>query len=111
MSNGILQKYVQKMEKLRRGEKKNEGPAPHKPLLLLSVIDLLRQGQILENKIFPSPDLAEVFLKYWSRVVVNRTHNFAMPFFHLQGDKFWASSSKSRKRRKIKKYASHKKGC
>lgn len=90
------------MQKLRRGEKGNEGPAPHKPLLLLSVIDLLRQGQIFENKIFPSPGLAEVFLKYWSRVVVNRTHNFAMPFFHLQGDKFWHLRANPGKEERLK---------
>lgn len=89
MSINILQKYIQQMQKLRRGEKGNEGPAPHKPLLLLAVIDLIRQGQIHENKIFPSPDLAEMFLKYWSKVPTNRTPNFAMPFFHLKGDKFW----------------------
>ena len=89
MSSNILQKYVKKMEKLRRGEKGNEGPAPHKPLLLLAVIDLIRQGRIRENKIFPSPDLVEMFMRYWSILVANRTPNFAMPFFHLKGDKFW----------------------
>ena len=89
MSTNILEKYVEKMQKLRRGEKGAEGPAPHKPLLLLSVIDLINQGQISDNKIFPSPDLAETFLRYWSKIVVNRVRNFAMPFFHLKGDKFW----------------------
>ena len=89
MSVSILQKYVQKMEKLRRGEKGHEGPAPHKPLLLLAVIDLIRQGQIDENKIFPSPDLAEMFMKYWSKVVTDRIPNFAMPFFHLKSGRFW----------------------
>ena len=77
------------MQKLRRGEKGAEGPAPHKPVLLLSVIDLINQGQIRDNKILPSPDLAETFLRYWSKIVVNRARNFAMPFFHLKGDKFW----------------------
>ena len=89
MSTNILQKYVEKMQKLRRGEKGDEGPAPHKPLLLLVIIDFIRQGQIVENKIFPSPDLAETFLKYWTKIITNRTPNFAMPFFHLKGDKFW----------------------
>ena len=89
MSTNSLQKYVEKMQKLRRGEKGDEGPAPHKPLLLLSVIDLINQGHIYDNKIFPSPDLAETFLRYWSKIVVNRARNFAMPFFHLKGDKFW----------------------
>ena len=95
------------MEKLRRGEKGNEGPAPHKYLLLLAVIDLIRQGQIHENKIFPSPNLAETFIKYWSKVVTNRLPNFAMPFFHLKGDKFWhlypnvGKEDKLNKRRRV----------
>ncbi len=80
---------MQKMERLRKGEKGSEGPAPHKPVLLLAVIDLIRQGQIRENKIFPSPDLAEMFMKYWLKVAIDRTPNFAMPFFHLKGEKFW----------------------
>ena len=33
--------------------------APHKPFLLLSVMDLAGQGQILENLIVPSQDLVE----------------------------------------------------
>ena len=107
MSSNILQKYVQKIEKLRRGEKGSEGPAPHKPILLLAVIDLIRQGQIHENKIFPSPNLAETFIKYWSKVVTNRLPNFAMPFFHLKGDKFWhlypntGKEDKLNRRRKV----------
>ena len=105
MSNSTLQKYVQKMERLDRGEKADEGPAPHKPLLLLAVIDLIRKGQINENKILPSPDLAEMFLKYWSKVVTNRTYNFAMPFFHLRGRKkgrFWHLHPNAGKEEKLK---------
>lgn len=107
MASDTLQKYVQKMQKLRRGEKGNEGPAPHKPLLLLAIIDLIRQGQVYENKIFPSPNLAETFIKYWSKVVTNRLPNFAMPFFHLKGDKFWhlhpniGKEDKLNRRRKV----------
>ena len=64
------------------------GVAPHKPLLLLAVIELIDRGQIQENKIPLSPDLAETFIKYWSKVT-GRKPNIALPFFHLKSDGFW----------------------
>ncbi len=88
MSDDILQLYVKKMRCIIRGQKRNEGPAPHKPLLLLAVIDLISQGYIKENKIELSPSLAETFKKYWFRVT-DRTLNIAMPFYHLKREKFW----------------------
>ena len=86
MSTDILQKYVRKMGRLRID--KAHGAAPHKPLLLLAVIAMIEGGQMHENKIYPSPDLAETFMKYWSRVT-NRRPNIALPFFHLRSDGFW----------------------
>ena len=86
MSANSLQKYVQKMEHLRID--RAHGAAPHKPLLLLAVIELIEGGQIYENKISLSPDLAETFMKYWSKVT-NRRPNIALPFFHLKSDRFW----------------------
>ena len=86
MSTDILQNYVQRMERLRID--RAHGDAPHKPLLLLAVIELIEQGQIHENRIHLSPDLAETFMKYWS-TVTNRRTNIALPFFHLKGDEFW----------------------
>ena len=86
MSTDILRKYVQKMKRLRIDMA--HGPAPHKPVLLLSIIELIESGQVVENKILVSPELAEIFLKYWRRVT-NRKPDLAMPFFHLKSDKFW----------------------
>ena len=86
MSTDTLQKYVQKMKRLRVD--RAHGVAPHKPLLLLAVIELIERGQIRENKIPLSPDLAEAFIKYWSKVV-DRRPNIALPFFHLKSDGFW----------------------
>ena len=87
MSTNILQHYVQKMKRLRVD--KAHGAAPHKPLLLLAVIELIEQGQIHENKITLSPELAETFLKYWSKVVTNRRPDITLPFFHLKSEGFW----------------------
>ena len=64
------------------------GVALHKPLLLLAVIELIERGQIQENKISLSPDLAETFMRYWSKVT-DRRSNIALPFFHLKSDGFW----------------------
>ena len=86
MPTDTLQKYVQKMKRLKIDMA--HGPAPHKPALLLSVIELIESGQAIENKIPVSPELAEIFLKYWPRVT-DRKPDLAMPFFHLKSDKFW----------------------
>ena len=87
MANTILQKYQQKMKKLRVD--RAHGVAPHQPLLLLTVIELIEQGQIHENKIPLSPDLAETFLKYWTKVVIDRKPDIVLPFFHLKSSGFW----------------------
>ena len=87
MSNSILRKYVQKMERLRID--RAHGAAPHQPLLLLTVIELIEQGQIRENKIYLTPDLVETFLKYWTKVVTDRKPDLALPFYHLQNRGFW----------------------
>ena len=87
MPTSILQKYQQKMKKLRVD--RAHGMAPHQPLLLLAVIELIEHGQVQENKIPLSPDLAETFLKYWTKVVINRKPDIALPFFHLKSRGFW----------------------
>ena len=86
MAVDILQKYIHKIRRLNID--RAHGPAPHKPVLLLSVIELIEGGQVIENKILLSPELAEISLKYWRRVT-NRKPDLAMPFFHLKSDKFW----------------------
>ena len=86
MSTETLQKYIQKMKRLRVD--RAHGVAPHKPLLLLAVIELIERCQIQENKISLSPDLAETFMRYWSKVT-DRRPNIALPFFHLKSDGFW----------------------
>src|SRR5215210_4426788 len=64
--------------------------APHKPILLLCVLDLLDSGKISSNLVEISDDLAELFGRHWERVLpFSRPGNLALPFFHLQGDGFW----------------------
>ena len=86
MPADLLETYVEMMKRLNID--RAHGPAPHKPVLLLSVIALIESGQICENRITVTPELAETFAKYWLRVT-KRPPNIAMPFFHLRSDGFW----------------------
>lgn len=66
--------------------------APHKPILLLSVLELIDEGKIVANKIFPSDNLVIKFNKVW-RTYVSEESSFSpncwTPFYHLQTDGFW----------------------
>lgn len=83
----VLTFYLNKFAKLRM-DRARGNPAPHKPLLLLAVIDLIEQGIFLENKIVPSPQIVEAFLKYWNLLSIEKPRIF-LPFYHLKSDKFW----------------------
>ena len=64
--------------------------APHKPLLLLAVLDQFAEGTITTNLVEPSPDLGELFTLYWVRVMPpDQRGNWALPFFHLHSSGFW----------------------
>ena len=54
--------YLEKMKCLNID--KAHGPAPHKPTLLLSVIALIEDGQVTENRFELCPELAGVFIRY-----------------------------------------------
>ncbi|WP_346291522.1 HNH endonuclease [Sphaerothrix gracilis] len=80
--------YQDKFAKLRVDRAR--GIAPHKPILLLALIDLIERNRIQRNEIYLSPELTANFLKFWHRLG-SETHrsNIALPFFHLTGDRFW----------------------
>ncbi len=67
--------------------------APHKPLLLLAVLDLVHRGVITTPFIAVSGDLAELnelFNLYWHRVVpLGQTSSIAFPFSRLSREPFW----------------------
>lgn len=92
----ILAGYVHKFADLRcdrspaRWSEATTFRAPHKPLLLLAVIDLFAQGNIRTNCIELTEELGEIFARYWARIVPSEKRgNIAMPFFHLRSDGFW----------------------
>lgn len=64
--------------------------APHKPFLLLAILDLFAQGTYKTNLIEVTPELGNLFARYWSILMpADRRGNLALPFFHLRSSGFW----------------------
>ncbi|WP_181304882.1 HNH endonuclease [Rufibacter sp. XAAS-G3-1] len=84
-----LKFYLHKFTRLRQGGTKY-GPAPHKPVLLLSLIDLFEKGEVRENKIFITAELVGIFKENFA-LLVTTGHNpdFYLPFYHLGKEGFW----------------------
>ncbi|MCP3887686.1 MAG: HNH endonuclease [Desulfobulbaceae bacterium] len=93
---GKLDCYLQSFAALRtdKNRKRWTGAtccrAPHKPFLLLSILDLIASGSITRNFIEPSFGLAETFAGYWSRVMpIGTSGSVSYPFYHLSTSGFW----------------------
>ena len=81
-----LPTYIKAFTKLRRAN----GTAPHKPVLLLSVLQLAEQGSIAYGQVFISPELVALFRSNWNRLVTTRHDPFmAQPFFFMRSEGFW----------------------
>ncbi len=81
--------WLERLYNLRR-DKRGTHERPHKPVLLLSIIDLLDRGIITRNEIALSDELVATFRRYFEVVrKLNDQPTIENPFFHLSGDKFW----------------------
>lgn len=92
----MLEDYIKDFQKLRSDTSRSRWSAltkyraPHKPLLLLSVLDLIWQGLITKNLIEITPDLSETFALYWARIMPpEKRGDISLPFFHLSSEDFW----------------------
>ena len=66
------------------------GKAPHKPLLLLALIDLVDDFNLMENKVPLDIRLFELFEFNWSLLITtNNKCDITLPIFHLQNEQFW----------------------
>ena len=89
-----LQKYLSGFRKLRID--RAHGIAPHKPVLLLSVLQTFQSNLITNSRIYITPELVALFKANWSLLVTsNHDCRFALPFYHLTSDKFWNIIPKS----------------
>lgn len=89
-----LQKYLKAFKKLRID--RSHGVAPHKPILLLSILQMFQNGLISNSRIYISPELVALFKSNWSLLVIsNHDCRISYPFYYLKSDKFWKLIPKS----------------
>jgi putative restriction endonuclease len=67
--------------------------APHKPLLLLAIMDMVKRGMITNKFIGITGELTELtllFTRYWRILMpVTRTSSIAFPFSRMNSEPFW----------------------
>ena len=68
-----LKYYVHRFTNLRRDNK--YGGAPHKPILLLSIINNIESELILKNRIYITPELIGTFKSIWADLVNSERHH------------------------------------
>lgn len=84
-----LKIYLKKFTKLRQGVTKY-GRAPHKPVLLLTFIELFEKVELSENKVYISPELVARFKETFALLVRTvHTSDFSLPFYHMATEGFW----------------------
>jgi putative restriction endonuclease len=84
--------WLAKISKLNVYKAKG-GPAPHKPLLSLVILELAEQG-LLPKDILPlTPELAFRFYSYWTIVAHRRSQrpDVRFPFHHLKSEGCWSA--------------------
>lgn len=80
--------YVHCFTHLKRDNK--NGGAPHKPILLLSLINLFNKGIYSNQEILITPELVSSFKTNWNKLVFTKHHPiFALPFYHMNSEPFW----------------------
>lgn len=89
-----LDQLLQGISRIKRGGTKY-GKAPHKPILLLTLIELIDKGLVTDNQFRINSDLVGLFQENW-RLLVHTSHqtDFTQPFYYMQsdkiaGNKFW----------------------
>lgn len=88
MSQKILDYYIHAFSNLNPGGGKLKEKAPHKPVLLLTVIQAYENKLLTTNQVVISPELTGLFKSNWNLFVsTGHTIGFALPFFHLKNEK------------------------
>jgi hypothetical protein len=84
-----LDYYVKSFKQLHQYGRRGEY-APHKPILLLSIIELIEKEEITTPEVECTNKLVVTFNRYWEELAPqNFRKDIATPFFHLKSDSFW----------------------
>lgn len=91
----IASKYLKAFSKLNVS--KSHGIAPHKPILLLSVLQLILNQSRPTPQVYLDAELVAQFKSNWS-LHVRTSHDcrISYPFYYMRSDKFWKLVSRNR---------------
>lgn len=84
--------YLQMFAGMVRNKNKKGQLAPHKPILLLTIIDLVEMHRIRNTDIELTPVLVKHFRKVWDQNVPNGIKfnpDITKPYYHLNNEPFW----------------------
>jgi len=88
-----LEFWLERLGQLRpeHAKKQERGLAPHKPLLLLVLLDLAEEGRLKSPEVELNADLSFRFAIYWKVAAERRRTQpeVRLPFFHLRTSGFW----------------------
>lgn len=86
MSNTLIGKVL---SSLKRGSRDGRG-RPHKPVLWLTVLNLMDRGYISENKIFYDAELVSEFKRIFPQyALADDLEQPSQPYFHLRSSEIW----------------------
>lgn len=90
MDGHTLAKYLSLFSNLHRNVSKDKGGAPHKPILLLSLLDEIGRGHVTSNFVPITPELAAAFRSNWRALApTGWRERLVYPFRYLVQDGFW----------------------
>jgi putative restriction endonuclease len=91
MTLDSLHKYIHLWGNLHRYRNTRWGGAPHKPILLLALLDEIERGHVQTNRIKLTLELVAVFRDYWRHLVTAGTwqERIANPFRFMVQEGFW----------------------
>lgn len=99
MQKPTLHKYLKALTHVKRGSTKF-GMAPHKPVLLITLVELMQKKTMPNNRFEINADFVGMFQENWELLVQTANHaDFTQPFYYLQSDKvenqsFWTLHAK-----------------
>lgn len=62
---------------------------PHKAILLLTIIDLIKREQIRENRIELNAQISSAFKDTWALYFTSKIPSVWIPFWYLKSEPFW----------------------
>lgn len=86
----VINSFIEEINSIRAQRSRNGEIKPHKFIMLLSVIDLIESGEIVDNKIYFSQSLVDQFDRYFNEI--SKGDDWCQPgppFFHLRSSRFW----------------------